>query len=75
MPLLPRENFHVAPAPPGVIPNYDMATSATNKHMYIDSVMTTLAIAFVLLVLRLSTKIAMKSRKLGWDDCTYEARL
>ncbi|OCK76821.1 hypothetical protein K432DRAFT_396111 [Lepidopterella palustris CBS 459.81] len=64
--LLARENAVIAPPPPGVTPNYDHP--ASNGSMYMGSTLTTLILAFLCLILRLSTKITMKSRKLGWDD-------
>ncbi|KAF7881614.1 uncharacterized protein EAF02_006302 [Botrytis sinoallii] len=64
--LIGREGFVAAPAPPGVTPNFDHPES--NGGMYMAGTLTTLCVAFIFVVLRLTTKVSMAGRKLGWDD-------
>ncbi|TEY54225.1 hypothetical protein BOTCAL_0241g00060 [Botryotinia calthae] len=64
--LISREGFVVAPAPPGVTPNFNHPES--NGGMYMAGTLTTLCVAFIFVVLRLKTKVFMAGRKLKWDD-------
>jgi hypothetical protein len=65
--LFSRNNAVIVGPPPGVTVNYDHPDS--DGHMYIDSVIPTLVIAFICVMIRLATKIWIKTRRLGWDDC------
>jgi len=64
--LLAREGSVIAPPPPGVIPNYEHPES--NGGMYMAGTLITLSFAFIFVGLRITTKISMTGRKLGWDD-------
>lgn len=66
--ILPRDHLSVTGPPPGTVPNYiDPPNNATSCQVV--SIIT-LALAFVLVVSRIGTKIFIV-RRFGWDDCEF----